>query len=101
MNFKEQYYQHLKQENLRLKKENLRLKNQNKKLLQEIDDEGFEYVGMADGKLDRWVKQNYGEDMDWEFDVRKERRGEYCHAKVRRIYEDYQIGIVIVPKEDK
>ncbi len=71
----------------------------NLKCNQTKEDDEFEYVGRGDETLDRWVKQNYGEDMDWEFDVRKERRGEYCHAKVGDDYGDWEIGIVIVPKE--
>ena len=68
-------------------------------LRQEKDEEEYEYIGRGDETLDRWVEENYGEDMDWEFDVRKERKGEYCHAKVEDDDGDIEIGIVIVPKE--
>ena len=66
----------------------------------EKDDEEFEYVGRGDETLDRWVEDNYGEDMDWEFGGReKTGQGLYCHAKVGDDYGDWEIGIVIVPKE--
>lgn len=94
----EMRFDNSKERNKILEEENKKLKEEIKKLK---EDEEFEYVGRGDETLDRWVEENYGEDMDWEFDVRKVRRGEYCHAKVGDDYGDFEIGIVIVPKEEE